>query len=77
MPWAPSHPTLLALFAGVVAVAYFVTHRMLGHDRREPPLAPQSVPPVGHMVGMSRSKFNYYVDLRYGHNMSSSVNNLY
>lgn len=37
---------------------------MFGHDCREPPLAPQSVPLVGHMIGMSRSKFNYYVDLR-------------
>ncbi|KAK8057936.1 hypothetical protein PG996_011873 [Apiospora saccharicola] len=34
-----------------------------GHDPREPPLAPSSLPVVGHMVGMMRSKFNYYVDL--------------
>ncbi|KAI1347985.1 cytochrome P450 [Xylaria sp. FL0043] len=58
-----SHSNLLALAAGVVTVAYFFTRKMLGHDRREPPLAPQSVPLVGHMIGMSRSKFNYYVDL--------------
>ncbi|KAF2970322.1 hypothetical protein GQX73_g3177 [Xylaria multiplex] len=63
MPSTLSHPNLLVLVAGVVTVAYFVTRRMFGHDRREPPLAPQSVPLVGHMIGMSRSKFNYYVDL--------------
>ncbi|KAJ8131749.1 hypothetical protein O1611_g1878 [Lasiodiplodia mahajangana] len=58
-----SHSNLLALVAGVVTIAYFVTRKMFGHGRREPPLAPQSVPLVGHMIGMSRSKFNYYVDL--------------
>lgn len=35
-----------------------------GHDPREPPLASSSLPVVGHMVGMMKSKFNYYVDLR-------------
>ncbi|KAK8108112.1 uncharacterized protein PG998_010125 [Apiospora kogelbergensis] len=34
-----------------------------GHDPREPPLAPASLPIVGHMFGMMKSKFNYYVDL--------------
>ncbi|KAK8076766.1 hypothetical protein PG994_004038 [Apiospora phragmitis] len=34
-----------------------------GHDPREPPLASSSLPIVGHLVGMMRSKFNYYVDL--------------
>ncbi|CAN8100028.1 unnamed protein product [Discula destructiva] len=33
------------------------------HDPREPPLAPQSIPVVGHLIGLSRSKFNYYVEL--------------
>ncbi|KAF3766213.1 cytochrome P450 [Cryphonectria parasitica EP155] len=28
-----------------------------------PPLAPQSIPIVGHVVGLSRYKFNYYVSL--------------
>jgi hypothetical protein len=35
------------------------------HDSREPPLAPSSLPFVGHMLGLMKSKFNYYVDLRY------------
>ncbi|KAK7917930.1 hypothetical protein PG985_009804 [Apiospora marii] len=34
-----------------------------GHNPREPPLASSSLPVVGHMVGMMKSKFNYYVDL--------------
>jgi hypothetical protein len=37
---------------------------MFGHDPREPPLAPQSIPLIGHMVGLSKSSFNYYIDLR-------------
>jgi hypothetical protein len=34
-----------------------------GHDSREPPLAPASLPVVGHMIGLMKSKFNFYVDL--------------
>ncbi|KAK7936594.1 uncharacterized protein PG986_015032 [Apiospora aurea] len=34
-----------------------------GHDPREPPLAPSSLPIVGHLLGMMKSKFNYYVEL--------------
>ncbi|RYC54132.1 hypothetical protein CHU98_g12077 [Xylaria longipes] len=63
MPSTLSHLTLVTLFAGVGTLAYFVTRKMFGHDPREPPLAPQPFPIVGHMIGMSRSKFNYYVDL--------------
>ncbi|KAI0390025.1 cytochrome P450 [Xylariaceae sp. FL0594] len=62
----PSSPILLTLLAGVAAVIFFyfaIYYKMFGHDPREPPLAPQSIPLVGHMVGMSRGKFNYYVDL--------------
>ncbi|PVH95591.1 putative cytochrome P450 [Periconia macrospinosa] len=34
-----------------------------GHDPREPPLAPSSLPIVGHMVGLMNRKFNFYADL--------------
>lgn len=34
-------------------------------DPREPPLVPASIPYIGHVVGLMRSKFNYYVHLRY------------
>lgn len=66
MPFAAdSHSTLLVGFIGIISVTYFAARKMLGHDPREPPLAPQSIPIVGHMIGLSRSSFNYYVDLRY------------
>ncbi|RYP77947.1 hypothetical protein DL771_000806 [Monosporascus sp. 5C6A] len=58
-----SDPIFLFIFTGVVTLTYFATRKMFGHDPREPPLAPQSIPIVGHLVGLSRSKFNYYVDL--------------
>ncbi|KAI5921260.1 cytochrome P450 [Camillea tinctor] len=58
-----SDPTLLLLFTGLVTLTYFTSRKMFGHDPREPPPAPQSIPIVGHVVGLSRSSFNYYVDL--------------
>lgn len=64
MPVGANYSTLLVSI-GVATLIYFVASKMFGHDPREPPLAPQSIPIVGHMLGLSRSKFNYYVDLRY------------
>ncbi|KAI1264517.1 cytochrome P450 [Xylariaceae sp. FL1019] len=58
-----SEHTGVVLIAGAVAVIFFTLKMLGGHDQREPPLAPQSLPLIGHMVGMSRSKFNYYVEL--------------
>lgn len=60
-----NNSTVLLLFVGAVTLIAIAARRLLGHDPREPPLAPQSIPMIGHMVGLSRSKFNYYVDLRY------------
>ena len=34
-------------------------------DPREPPAVTTAVPYVGHAIGIMRSKFNYYVQLRY------------
>ncbi|KAI1446988.1 putative cytochrome P450 [Annulohypoxylon stygium] len=36
---------------------------MFGHDSREPPLAPASIPLISHVIGLSRSSFNYHVEL--------------
>ena len=55
----------LFIITGVVSLIYFATRKIPGHDPREPPLAPQSIPFVGHIIGLSRRKFNYYVGLRY------------
>lgn len=57
-------PTVLVFSIGFATLVYFIARIMFGHDAREPPLAPQSIPILGHMLGLSRSKFNYYVDLR-------------
>ncbi|RYO86605.1 hypothetical protein DL764_008995 [Monosporascus ibericus] len=58
-----SDPIFLFIFIGVVTLTYLAARKGFGHDPREPPLAPQSIPIVGHIVGLSWSKFNYYVDL--------------
>ncbi|CAJ2505406.1 Uu.00g128000.m01.CDS01 [Anthostomella pinea] len=58
-----SNPILLVTFTGILTFTYFAVRRLFGHDSREPPLARQSIPIVGHMIGPSRSKFNYYVEL--------------
>lgn len=66
MPSAHDPASLLVLL-GILTLSYFAARRMFGssHDPREPPLAPQSIPILGHLIGLSRLKFNYYVDLRY------------
>lgn len=33
-------------------------------DPQEPPLISASIPYIGHIIGMMRSKFNYHVQLR-------------
>lgn len=64
MSIASSDPIFVLFLIGAGTLAYLATRRRLGHDPREPPLAPQSIPILGHMIGLSRKKFNYYVDLR-------------
>lgn len=59
-----SSSSILLVLTGVLTLIYYAIRKMFGHDAREPPLAPQSIPIIGHMVGLSRSKFNYYVNLR-------------
>ncbi|KAM7210403.1 hypothetical protein V8F06_014220 [Rhypophila decipiens] len=56
--------TLLAFILTSVSTLAFLIRKMFGgHDPREPPIASPSIPIIGHMVGLARSKFNYYVDL--------------
>lgn len=64
MSYSVTDPTIIAISVGVVTLVYIVARKMFGHDPREPPLAPQSIPILGHLLGLSRSKFNYYVELR-------------
>ncbi|GAM88128.1 hypothetical protein ANO11243_061590 [Dothideomycetidae sp. 11243] len=55
--------TGLLILVSVITVAYYVLGRLFAHDPREPPLAPQSIPFIGHVIGLSRSSFNYHVQL--------------
>ena len=58
-------PTFV-LFLAIVIGTYLVFARILGtvHDPREPPSVSGSIPYIGHVIGLMRSKFNYYVELR-------------
>lgn len=75
MAFSANNSTLLLLFIGVVTLVTIAARKMFSHDPREPPLAPQSIPIIGHMIGLFRSKFNYYVDLRYAHSPMSTHHN--
>lgn len=57
--------TLLVALGGPVICLIFAALGASRHDRREPPLAPQSIPLIGHIIGLSRRTFHYYVDLRF------------
>ncbi|KUI54984.1 25-hydroxycholesterol 7-alpha-hydroxylase [Cytospora mali] len=57
----PTTPLLVLI--GSAIVTYLVARSMFGHNPHEPPLAPSSIPLVGHVVGLSRSSFNYYTEL--------------
>jgi hypothetical protein len=61
-----SQNTWLALLAIGIGT-YFALSHFLGTklDPREPPIARTSIPYIGHVIGMMRSKFNYHVELRY------------
>lgn len=56
--------TALLVLTGAATVAYLLARSMFGHDPHEPPLAPSSLPLIGHVVGLSRSSFNYYTELK-------------
>lgn len=65
MPFETLQTTLLVSLAIIVGTSLFLT-RIVGikQDPREPPLVSAYVPYVGHVIGLMRSKFNYYVQLR-------------
>ena len=62
LSWASILSVALLLVGGV---AIYHQRVMASHGPQEPPQAPTSLPIVGHLLGLMRSKFNYYVELRY------------
>lgn len=58
-----------ALFAFflVTSAAIFLLNRKVStmQDPREPPVVPASLPYIGHVIGIMRNNFDYYVQLRY------------
>lgn len=54
---------LLAVIGGIyILLDYFLR---VNHDPREPPLIPQKIPFVGHIIGLIRLKIKYYAKIRY------------
>jgi hypothetical protein len=56
--------TLLVVLVG--ACTFLILIRLLApkQDPREPPLAPTTIPYIGHAIGLLRRSFNYPLDLR-------------
>ena len=59
--------SIIALTALVLVGSYvlLVRAKKTGSDVQEPPSAATSIPYVGHIIGLVREKFEYYVRLRY------------
>ena len=61
-----SQSTLLVFLAIVLGLYFIYTHSLgAGRGPREPPIVPGSIPYIGHIIGLMRNNFNYYVQLRY------------
>lgn len=54
------------IFAGVAillaSLNYFFSLKL---DPREPPLLPQKIPLIGHLIGFLRNGNSYYLDMRW------------
>lgn len=59
-----SQITLLMLLAVGLGAVFLVRMVSTTQDAREPPIISASIPYIGHVIGLMRSKFNYYVQLR-------------
>ena len=67
LSWAkfttPTLPSLVALVIILGTLASYVFFPKSMDKSQEPPEAP-SIPLLGHLIGLTRKKFNYYVELR-------------
>lgn len=59
-----SHAALPMLLAVSLGAVFLLKRVSRTQDPQEPPLITASIPYIGHAIGMMRSKFNYYVQLR-------------
>lgn len=60
----PSTPVLLLL--AIIASTFFIFKHFLevSQDPEEPTLIPQTIPFVGHAIGILRNKMGYFRELR-------------
>ncbi|KAK4204646.1 putative cytochrome P450 E-class, group IV [Triangularia verruculosa] len=54
---------LLAVLSGAITVGYLAIRKLTDYDPREPPLAPQTIPIISHLIGLYQRTFNYYSDI--------------
>ena len=61
----PKHTSTAIFLLLVVALLVAISPRLSKkHDPREPPVIPQSIPYVGHLLGLLRHGEKYMQDLR-------------
>jgi hypothetical protein len=67
--------TVLAAACTIVAATYGALHVLLNatQDAKEPPTVPALVPFVSPMIGLSKKKSKYYIELRYVFVISASA----
>jgi hypothetical protein len=64
------HSTLMPDTLATVAISAITLFGLLHlclrwvHDDKEPPIAPTSIPFIGHLIGLTKKKSRYYVELR-------------
>jgi hypothetical protein len=50
---------------GLIAVLYLLGRYLSPqHEHQEPPLIPQRIPYIGHVLGLARKGVAYYLDIR-------------
>ncbi|KAK0701165.1 cytochrome P450 [Apiosordaria backusii] len=54
---------LLALLSGAITLGYLAIRKLVDYDPREPPLAPQAIPVISHLIGLYQRTYNYYSDI--------------
>ncbi|KAK4175218.1 putative cytochrome P450 E-class, group IV [Triangularia setosa] len=59
-----SDPRLwLAILSGALTLGYLAIRKLVDYDPREPPLAPQRIPIISHLLGLYQRTYNYYCDV--------------
>jgi hypothetical protein len=66
--------TVLLFALGVLIIVVLTTRTILHvhYDPREPPIIPQSIPYIGHLIGIFRHGAAYFATVKFAHRSSIS-----